>query len=113
MGVVEGRLTVDTIVVTRLPQRLKIAKNPIINSATLSSSAIPKLHTIHPATFLYVSSPFCMSSPAIFCADVSLSSHTEKGSNQKLDLDLEHQVIVSTPVLSSLSPSQYDQRPTW
>jgi hypothetical protein len=54
-----------------------------------------------------------MSSPAIFCADVSLSSHTEKGSNQKLDLDLEHQVIVSTPVLSSLSPSQYDQRPTW
>jgi hypothetical protein len=106
-------LTVETTVVTKLPHLLKMAKNPTTNSAALRINAMTKLHTIQPETFLYVFRPFCISSPATFCADVFLRSHTANGSNQKLDVDLEHHVIVSTPVLSSLSPSQYDQRPTW
>jgi hypothetical protein len=84
-----GELTVDTIVVTRLPHLLKMAKKPIINSAALKINAIPNAQTIHPATFLYVSKPFWRSSPNTFCALVSLSSHTENGSNQKFVLDLE------------------------
>jgi hypothetical protein len=83
------RRTVDTMVVTRLPQRLKMAKKPMMNSAALRIKAIPKDHTIHPDTFLYVSSPFCTSSPNSFCALVPWSSHTATGSNQKLVLDAE------------------------
>lgn len=105
-------LTVDTMVVTRLPHLEKMAKKPITNSAALRINAIPNDHTIQPDTFLYVSRPFCKSSPSTFCADVSLSSHTLKGSNQNLVDDLEQKVIVSLPSLS-LSPSQYDHRPTW
>tara|TARA_R110002003_G_scaffold196_3_gene15288 strand:+ start:13906 stop:14142 length:237 start_codon:yes stop_codon:yes gene_type:complete len=78
------------MVVTKLPHREKIAKKPIMNSATLKINAMPKLQIIQPDTFLYVFKPFCRSAPSTFCALVSLSSQTLKGSNQKLDL-LEEQ----------------------
>ena len=40
-------LTVETMVVTRLPQRLKMAKIPTMNSATVNAAVITKPANIH------------------------------------------------------------------
>lgn len=76
-------LTVETIVVTKLPQRLKMALNPIRNSAAVKQMAMMYEANIHLATFWYVFSPFCISSGKIFCAVVLDSSQTSTGLNQK------------------------------
>lgn len=106
-----AELTVERTVVTRLPQREKIAKKPTTNSAAVKAVAMMNAQFIQPATFLYVLRPFCRSSPSTFCTDVFFSPQTSVGSNQNCVLEDEQYVIFSTP--SFFSPEQYDHRPTW
>lgn len=111
MKLEKPRPTVERMVVTKLPHLEKIAKNPTINSAAVKTVAMINAQFIHPATFLYVLSPFCRLSPRTFCTDVFFSPQTSTGSNQNCVLEEEQYVIFSTP--SFFSPSQYDHRPTW
>jgi hypothetical protein len=70
------------MVVTRLPHLEKIAKNPTTNSAAVKIVAIINAQFIQPATFLYVLSPFCRSSPSTFWTDVFFRPHSSIGLNQ-------------------------------
>jgi len=78
-----AKLTVETIVVTKLPHRLKIAKMPTMISAIVVQSASTYATNIHLATFRYASSPSFILSEKIFCAFVSFSSQASIGLNQK------------------------------
>jgi len=82
------------MVVTKLPQREKIAKKPTTISATVTQNATIYAANIHPATFLYTFSPSSsflgISAPAppantvAFLTTSSVPSpHTSTGSNAK------------------------------
>ena len=84
-GLVEiaGRkLTVEAIVVTKLPQRLKMAKIPSTISARVIQNASVYAANIPLATFSYAFKPSWRSLGNSVCTVVLLRSHTSMGLNQ-------------------------------
>ena len=97
----------DTIVVTRLPHRLKIAKKPTTNSTMVKTSVMTNAQFIQPAALAYTFMPLSYLSPRIVCTLVLFSCQTASGSKWNLNLRAEQKVIFSSPVLLlTMSPSQ-------
>ena len=76
------RLTVEAMVVTKLPQRLKMAKIPSTISARVIQNASVYAANIHLATFSYAFKPSWSPLGNSVCTVVLLRSHTSMGLNQ-------------------------------
>lgn len=96
------------MLVTKLPQRLKMARKPTRNAMSVAPSATLHATNVHSATVLYVFNPVCHSFGKRVCTPVPFKPQTVTGSNQYSACRGEQYVmlVVEVPLLLARSPEQ-------